>query len=115
MNQFDWTTRTVILLTLACVGASFARHRVDWLYLAINIAVAVVFLTLVAILIRKKQIRSRLALLWIVPCVMNGLQFLNQWTEHPWSPFAVLNGLCFLINVGIVWGHARLNKTEIYS
>ena len=114
MNQFDWTTRTVILLTLACVGATFAHHRIDWLYIALNIAVAVVFLALVAILIRKKQIRSRLALLWVVPCAMNGLQFLIQWTERPWSPFAVLSGLCFLINIGIVWGHARLGKSESY-
>lgn len=113
--KFDQTTRVVILLTLACVGASFIRHRIGWLYLAINLLVTVVFLVLMAILIRKREFKSRFALLWVVPCVMNGLQFLNAWLERPWGIFAVMDGICFLINIGIIWGYARLGKSESYS
>jgi len=112
--RFDWTTRVVILLTLACVGASFAHRRIEWLYVWTNILVAAIFLVLLGILIRKKQIKSRLALLWVVPCVMNGLQFLDEWLEKPWGLFAVVGGICFLINIGVIWGCTRLGKNESY-
>jgi hypothetical protein len=113
--KFDWTTRTVILLTLACIGASLAQRHIEWLYVGLNLLVAVVFLALLAILTRRRELRARLALLWLVPCVMNGLRFASEWSWRPWSPFAVLGGICFLINIGIVWGSARLAKTESYS
>ena len=112
--RFDWTTRVVILLTLACVGAAFAQHHIQWLYVSINILVAAVFLVLLAILIRKKEIRNHLALLWVVPCAMNGLRFLSASLEKPWGIDAVLGAVLFILNIGIIWGCTRIEKSEIY-
>jgi hypothetical protein len=112
--KFDWTTRIIVVLTLASVGASFVRHHIEWLYVAINLLVAATFLVLLAILIKRNEIANRLALLWVVPCAMNGVRFLSAWVEKPWGMDAVLGGVLFLINLGIIWGCTRIGKNEIY-